>query len=366
MKNSILILLIALTACTNLKDNQFRIIGEISGNAPSKVYLKVIENRNAVIVDSAECKNGKFTFNGDTKLPEVYYIQLGDGDNDIRFFNEQAIIHITADAEHPDSATITGSKTNDQYEQYLALIKPIEDEMEGYYNEYKIARTNGNLDLANQKMSLVDSLDYVETESIKKYVSENTNSVIAPYLISTRLIYYLDLDELEPMTNSLDPMLKESKYSKVLWDRIEVLRKLQPGMPAPDFTQNDTLGNPVNLSDYKGKYLLIDFWASWCGPCRRANPTVVAMYKKYHRMGFNILGVSMDKDKDKWMGAIKQDGLAWAQVSTLEGWNNPVGKLYGVNSIPHSILIGSDGIIVKRGIEAKDLDVVLGNLLIKK
>jgi peroxiredoxin len=187
--------------------------------------------------------------------------------------------------------------------------------------------------------------------------------VLAAYIIRYELVYSVDLADLEELTNALSPELKENKYAIELYSRIELLRKLQPGMPAPEFTQNDVNENPVNLASFKGKYVLIDFWASWCNPCRDANPTVVAMYNKYSKNNFTILGVSMDSKKDKWLDAIQADGLKWTQVSSLEGWENPVGKLYAVNSIPHAVLIGPDGKIIKTGVRANELDDLLGSLL---
>jgi len=186
---------------------------------------------------------------------------------------------------------------------------------------------------------------------------------LAPFIIQREIIYYLELQELDSLTNSLSPELANYQYTQNLTKRIAVLKTLQPGMAAPDFTQNDKDGNPIKLSDFKGKVVLVDFWASWCGPCRRANPTVVAMYKKYNNKGFTVFGVSMDNNREKWLAAIEADGLTWSQVSTLEGWANPVGKLYGVNSIPHAVLINRDGTIIKRGVNAEELNGILGDIL---
>lgn len=131
------------------------------------------------------------------------------------------------------------------------------------------------------------------------------------------------------------------------------------GADAPDFTMNDINGNPVSLSDFRGKVLLIDFWASWCGPCRRENPHVVNLYNQYHQKGFDILGVSLDRTKEPWLGAIEKDGLIWNHVSDLQGWSNSAARLYGVSSIPHTVLVDRDGKIIARNLRGEALDAKL-------
>jgi peroxiredoxin len=134
------------------------------------------------------------------------------------------------------------------------------------------------------------------------------------------------------------------------------------GGTAPNFTQNDPDGNPVSLADFRGKVVLIDFWASWCGPCRRENPNVVRLYKEYHDQGFEILGVSLDKTKDRWLNAIESDGLTWPQVSDLKGWSNEVAKQYGVRSIPHTILLDEEGKILARNLRGDALEQKLAEI----
>jgi len=276
------------------------------------------------------------------------------------FFVENSEITITAHVDSIREMTVSGSATQNQYLAYNELKAGFENKLKDLYTEYKAAKSEE----AQKEIEIrYDSIDNLKSEFVKKYVVENGTTMLAPFIIRRELIHSIDLEELEELTNALSPELKENKYTKELYARIEILRSLKPGLPAPVFTQNNTEGNPVNLTDFKGNYLLIDFWASWCVPCRKANPTVVEMYNKYAAKGFTILGVSMDTDKNKWLEAIEADGLTWSQVSTLEGWGNPIGKQYAVNSIPHAILIDRDGNIVKRGIHADELDELLGDLL---
>jgi peroxiredoxin len=169
--------------------------------------------------------------------------------------------------------------------------------------------------------------------------------------------YDINPDEVSPLFNQLSPAIQTSEGGKAFSDRIEAARKTAVGAMAMNFTQNDTLGKPVSLSDFRGKYVLLDFWASWCGPCRAENPNVVNAFNKYKDKNFTVLGVSLDQPdaKDKWMEAIHKDGLTWTQVSDLKFWQNDVAVQYGIRAIPQNFLIDPSGKIIAKNVRGEDL-----------
>ena len=174
----------------------------------------------------------------------------------------------------------------------------------------------------------------------------------------------MEVEQLDSMLSKLDTTLYHSPDYKFLAERVAVMQKVAIGQPALDFALVDPAGIPVPISSFKGKYLLIDFWASWCGPCRRENPNVVKLYNDFNDKGFEIIGVSFDDDRDKWLKAIEDDKLTWAHVSDLQGWGCEAGKLYAVNSIPATVLLNREGVIIAKNLRGDALRKKLEELLL--
>ena len=174
----------------------------------------------------------------------------------------------------------------------------------------------------------------------------------------------VDVTNVRPIFDALSDALKNSTEGKEFEEKLTIAENTEVGKDAMDFTQNDTLGHPVSLSSFRGKYVLLDFWASWCGPCRAENPNVVKAYAKFHAKGFDVLSVSLDRtvDKEKWLKAIHDDRLAWTQVSDLGFWNNAVAREYGITSIPQNFLIDPQGKIVGKNLHGEDLEKKLSEI----
>ena len=352
MKRTFLIVLaVALLSACN-QQSGYTIKGELAKEAEGTVYLQRRVDGAYVELDSAGIVNGKFEMKGNVEGADAYYLTHGDRDR-ILIFLDNSKFSVKADSTVLRDAIVTGGETQTMYDEYKEKYDTLYNYMLGEY--YKL---RDEKDEAKKKAmeALVDSL-YENIQLFQEvYVKDHPKSPVSAYLV-TQIQYGRDAEELSELVNELDTTLAYTQSYKYLANRVKALQKVAIGQIAPDFTQNDKDGNPITFSDvYKAnKLTLIDFWASWCGPCRQENPNVVAAYKKYHDKGFTVFGVSLDSDKDRWLKAVEDDGLVWQHVSDLQGWGNTFAKEYSVNSIPANFLVDQSGKIIGAGLRGDDL-----------
>ena len=377
MKKIILIVMAAIPAAifAQTPDN-YTLKTKIGANitTPARAYL-IHTTAGKNVIDSTNIVNGEFSFHGNVTEPTAGIIVIDakgvglrnmDRSADaLNLYLEKGAISVNS-ADSVAKATITGSKTNDDNVKLREALKPviaqakaIMDEAKGASDALKIDPTFQNG--VQQKYKVVQ---FQQENIIKKFIQENPDSFISLAALGSISGPTGDLAEEEKYYNLLSPAVKQTESAKAFLTSLNALKLTAVGSMAPEFTQADTSGAPVKLSSFRGKYVLVDFWASWCMPCRQENPNVVRAYNKYKGKNFTILGVSLDRPdgKAQWLKAIKDDGLTWNQVSDLKYWNNEVASLYRISSIPQNFLIDPTGKIIAKNLRGVDLEVKLAEI----
>ena len=315
----------AFSSCAEEKKG-YVIDGQVTDVKEGMMYLKKYEGKSFVDVDSTAIVDGKFKFEGVAPEALAHGLTTIKGSSrPLVFFLDNDVMKVTMN-ESGKEMSVVGSEANDIY-------------------------------LRNAKITR--SKDY----SLDSLLTAHPTSPVAAYFVVKDFAYKLDLEGMKAAHAKLDASLAGTEYMNQIESMIARMEKVQVGSVAPDFTLPDVDGNPVSLSSFRGKYVLVDFWAAWCPDCRKENPNIVAAWEKYKDKNFAVLGVSLDRKRDQWLAAIEKDNLTWTQVSDLKYWDSEAAVLYCIRWIPMSFLIDPEGKIVAIGLEGEELHNKLEELL---
>ena len=350
------------TAC-NSGNNGYTVTGTIEGATDGDtIYLQTVEGRQLVKLDSAIIANGTFTFKGTQDTAANRYITYNPAGTEgmiMDFFLENGKINIKLNEK---SSSATGTANNDIYQAIRIQLNELDSQMENIYAS--MADTALTDQQRESKSKEMDALQDKIMEVAKAGISQNITNAVGVHLLKSNY-YYLDVKELDPLVSQIPATYSNDATVIRIKENVEKMKATAVGKKFTDFEMQTPEGKTVKLSDYvgKGKTVLVDFWASWCGPCRREMPNLVEAYAKYKNKNFEIVGVSLDQSADSWKEAIKKLNITWPQMSDLKYWNCEGAKLYAVSSIPHTVLIDGDGIILARGLHGEELQEKLAEVL---
>lgn len=363
-----LLLTLSVISC-NSDSNSYRVEGNATGfDDGTQVFVyTILDNNQPKVIDTLTIEKGKFmgTY---TKTDDisVNYLRVDKLKNTLLYFPENVDLKATLFKDSIQSSFVSGSAQNDNYKEYSEQIRSYNNQKIENVKRFRKARKEQDNLLVSEIQKENIALINEESNFKKQFVTNSSNSLISVTLLS-EMVSRKEISTVEAITiiDNLSPKVAAKGSTKNLIVLINSMKKADVGEKAPEFSAPNPDGKIIALYDVLGKYTIIDFWASWCKPCRRENPNVVKVYNKYHNKGLNIISVSLDKQgqKERWIKAIKDDNLTWKHVSNLKFWSEPVAQQYNVRSIPATFLLDENGIIIAKNLRGNALDVKIASLL---
>jgi len=337
--------------------NNEPIKGVVTNSTPgSKIYLEPLGVSSREVIDSAILgEGGEFTFSPVLKEKMFYRVVMGSEHSILLVMDSTESVDLTFDFNSfMTTYKVEGSEDSKLLKEMNGMMLVNRSTKDSLNNIYRENYNNINEEMINQFRETLQSIDLKFAQQLKSFITTNSTSIVCLAAIE-QLSIDNDFDIFKLVDESLGDKYATSAYFKAFHTKYEYNAKFSIGKSAPDIILPDPNGNSMSLSSLRGKYVLIDFWASWCKPCRAENPNVVRLYNQYKGENFEILGVSLDKQKNAWLQAIDKDKLSWKHVSDLMFWQSPVVKLYNISGIPHTLLIDGEGKIIAKNLRGKQL-----------
>lgn len=375
MKKLLLVLVISigLFSFKTIIDNNFTISGIATGveNGKKVLLQKQDETKGIVTVDSAKIVDGKFSFKGVATEPSIHFIELEKVQGKIALILENGKISVTVDKDSIQKSKIGGTQNNIELQNFNFAAMKVQSKMMAFQkaNSEKMtdAQTKKDTVVINGLMKAFNKFQDEMITLTNGFPETHPKSFLSVLLVDNMFnAPDIDIQKIKKTYALLDSSLKITKVGKLVEKKIGNFKSLTQGNEAPAFSAPNPDGKVVSLKESLGKVTIIDFWASWCGPCRKENPNVVSVYKDFHDKGLNIISVSLDKDGAKWKEAIAKDNLTWTHVSNLKFWEDPIAVLYNIKSIPATFILDEKGNIIAKDLRGEDLRTKISSLLNKK
>jgi thiol-disulfide isomerase/thioredoxin len=383
MKKIIMLLTVitVIISCNKAGKNEYIISGTVKGIADGKTV--VLEKQDAmgqiVPMDTVKIKDGKFIMKGSAKEPEIMLIQIEAIQGKVPFVLENGDITIVVDKDSLQKSKYSGTFNNNVFSKFNDDLTKFQKELQkklmafqtANMSKMKAAQEAKDTIVINKLMKEYQGIQKEGMDFYVKFAEENPKALLSALIIDSMLNDpAVDLARAKKIYNSFSPEVKKYKPGKSIQTKLDKIAKPVPvaaapnvGSVAPDFTAPNPEGKSISLKQSLGKVTIIDFWASWCKPCRAENPNVVALYAKYHAKGFNILSVSLDKEASDWKAAITKDKLTWNHVSNLKEFGDPIALQYGINAIPTIFVLDAKGVIVAKDLRGEELNAKIASLL---